>query len=145
MDAEKVIQDLNMRFAMPLKEFYKRRIIFWYDEEQEFIDKIADDLNLIDTQEHKAEILVEYKQSLNVSNAITTVNNRFKAIEEEKAKQEKELQQKTTEHVPTIEEIPQMTFNNDFKIVSNKKEVKLKLVLNDEQYEEMSVCLASRR
>ena len=42
MDAEKVIQDLNMRFAMPLKEFYKRRIIFWYDEEQEFIDKIAD-------------------------------------------------------------------------------------------------------
>ena len=38
MDAEKVIQDLNMRFAMPLKEFYKRRIIFWYDEEQEFID-----------------------------------------------------------------------------------------------------------
>lgn len=42
MDAEKVIQDLNMRFALPLKEFYKRRIIFWYDEEQEFIDKIAD-------------------------------------------------------------------------------------------------------
>ena len=42
MDADKVVQDLNMRFALPLKEFYKRRIIFWYDEEQEFIDKIAD-------------------------------------------------------------------------------------------------------
>ena len=42
MDADRVVQDLNMRFALPLKEFYKRRIIFWYDEEQEFIDKIAD-------------------------------------------------------------------------------------------------------
>ncbi len=53
-----------------------------------FIDKTVEDLNLIETQEHKAEILVEYKQTLNVSNAITTVTNRFKAIEEEKRKQE---------------------------------------------------------
>lgn len=56
-----------------------------------FIDKIVDDLNLIEIQEHKAEILVEYKQSLNVSNAITTVTNRFKAIEEEKKKQEQKI------------------------------------------------------
>lgn len=53
-----------------------------------FIDKIVDDLNLIEAQEHKTEILLEYKQSLNVSNAITTVANRFKAIEEEKKKKE---------------------------------------------------------
>lgn len=56
-----------------------------------FVDKIIDDLNLIETQEHKAEILVEYKQSLNVSQAITTVTNRFKAIEEEKKKQEQKV------------------------------------------------------
>ena len=49
-----------------------------------YIDKIIDDLKLIETQEYNAEILVEYKQSLNVSQAITAVNNRFKAIEEEK-------------------------------------------------------------
>lgn len=55
-----------------------------------FIDKIVDDLKLIETQEHKAEILVEYKQNLNISNAITTVANRFKAIEEEKKKQEEQ-------------------------------------------------------
>lgn len=30
MDAEKIIQDLNRRFAAPLTEFYKRRVIFWY-------------------------------------------------------------------------------------------------------------------
>lgn len=56
-----------------------------------FIDKIIDDLNLIDTQEHKAEILVEYKQTLNVSQAITIVTNRFKAIEEEKKRQEEKV------------------------------------------------------
>lgn len=40
MDSEKVIRDLNQRFARPLEEFYKRRIIFWYDEEREFEDKL---------------------------------------------------------------------------------------------------------
>ena len=50
------------------------------------IDKVADDLAMIETQPYKAEILVEYKKSLNVSQAILTVSNRMKAIEEEKAK-----------------------------------------------------------
>ncbi|WP_294771961.1 DUF1351 domain-containing protein [uncultured Eubacterium sp.] len=58
------------------------------EQAKAFIDKIVDDLNLIDTQEHKDEILYEYKQSLNVSNAITTVANRYKAIEEAKAREE---------------------------------------------------------
>ena len=61
------------------------------EQAKTFIDKIADDLKLIETQEHKAEILVEYKQTLNVSNAITTVTNRFKAIEEEKRKEEQKV------------------------------------------------------
>lgn len=42
MDLDTILQDLNRRFAEPLPEFYKRRIIFWYDEEREFEDKIAD-------------------------------------------------------------------------------------------------------
>lgn len=58
------------------------------EQAKTFVDKIVDDLNLIDTQEHKDEILYEYKQSLNVSNAITTVANRYKAIEEAKAREE---------------------------------------------------------
>ena len=57
-------------------------------------------LKLIDTQEHKTEILVEYKQSLNVSQAITSVTNRFKAIEEEKKRQE-ELKRKHLEEAQT--------------------------------------------
>ena len=66
------------------------------EQAKQFIDKIVDDLKLIDTQEHKTEILVEYKQSLNVSQAITSVTNRFKAIEEEKKRQE-ELKRKQLE------------------------------------------------
>ncbi len=53
-----------------------------------FIDRVCDDLSLIDSQEHKEEILYEYKQSLNVSAAITSVANRYKAIEEAKAREE---------------------------------------------------------
>ena len=40
MDTEKIQQDLARRFAEPLPEFYKRRIIVWKDEDREFIDKL---------------------------------------------------------------------------------------------------------
>ena len=40
MDTEKVTLDLNKRFSAPLPDYYKRRIIFWYDEEREFEDKL---------------------------------------------------------------------------------------------------------
>lgn len=65
-----------------------------------YLDKTMDDLKLIATQEHKSEILVEYKRSLNVSQAITTVSERFKAIEEEKQRelQEQAERQKAEEN-----------------------------------------------
>ena len=71
------------------------------EQAKQFIDKIIDDLNLIETQEHKAEILVEYKQTLNAAQSITSVTNRFKAIEEEKKRQE-ELKQRQMEEVQKI-------------------------------------------
>ncbi len=49
-----------------------------------FLDKVMESLSLIATQEHQEEILVEYKQSLNAAQAITTVSERYKRIEEEK-------------------------------------------------------------
>lgn len=58
------------------------------EQAKAFIDRVHDDLTLIDTQEHKDEILYEYKQTLNVSAAITTVANRYKAIEEAKKREE---------------------------------------------------------
>ena len=49
MDIEKVIQDLNRRFAAPLPEYYHRRIIFWHDEDREFEDKL-DEIQLDNAQ-----------------------------------------------------------------------------------------------
>ena len=49
MDTDKIIQDLNRRFAAPLPEFYQRRIIFWYDEDKEFEDKL-DEVDLVGTE-----------------------------------------------------------------------------------------------
>ena len=67
------------------------------EQAKSFIDKISDDLALIETQEHKAEILVEYKKTLNVSAAITGVTARFKAIEEEKKRIEEAQARRATE------------------------------------------------
>ena len=79
------------------------------EQAAQFVGRICDDLNLIETQEHKEEILYEYKQSLNVSGAITTVMNRYKAIEEAKAKEAErqakiEAEQKAAEKVETVVE-----------------------------------------
>lgn len=54
----------------------------------EFIAKVNDDLNLIKASDFEAETLTEYKSSLNVSSAITSVKNRkqMEAIETAKIK-----------------------------------------------------------
>ncbi|MDY6352531.1 MAG: hypothetical protein SPL57_05765 [Lachnospiraceae bacterium] len=41
MDLLAIGQELNRRFLEPLPEFYKRRIIVWYDEEKEFAEEIS--------------------------------------------------------------------------------------------------------
>ena len=70
------------------------------EQVKSYLDKTMDDLKLIALQEHKAEILFEYKRSLNVSQAITTVSERFKAIEAEKQRelQEQAERQKAEEN-----------------------------------------------
>lgn len=59
------------------------------EQAKAFIDRVCDDLNLIETQEHKEEIYLEYNGAyfLNVSGAITAVVNRHKALEEAKARE----------------------------------------------------------
>jgi Protein of unknown function (DUF1351). len=75
------------------------------EQAKAFIDRISDELELIKTQEHKEEILVEYKKSLNCAQAITTVVTRHKAIEEQKARMA-EMQarkQAEQEHMQAVE------------------------------------------
>jgi hypothetical protein len=56
------------------------------EQVDEFVGRTKSDLVLIDTQKHKAEILVEYKRSLNVSQAITTITARKEAEEAERVR-----------------------------------------------------------
>ena len=45
MSIESIQFTLRERFAAPLPEFYRRRIVFWKDEDREF-EKDVDELNL---------------------------------------------------------------------------------------------------
>ena len=123
------------------------------EQAKTFIDRICDDLCLIDTQERKDEILYEYKQSLNVSNAITTVANRYKAIEEAKAREEERKAREQAEAeaaakveavapptvepiAPPIEEEPVLTVQFTVKGTRTKlKELKEYLERNGFDYE----------
>lgn len=123
------------------------------EQAKAFLDKVNDDLTLIATQEHKTEILVEYKRTLNVSAAITSVVNRYKAIEEEKARETerqqreqaaKEVENKVEEiappvvepaiTAPTVEEAdPVLTLA--FKVTAPKSKLKeLKKFLDERNY-----------
>ena len=48
------------------------------------VERVATDLKAIDIQEDKEEVLIEYKKHLNVSEAVSTVAARHKAIQAEK-------------------------------------------------------------
>lgn len=107
-----------------------------------FIDRIADDLALIETQEFKAEIMVEFKKSLNASAAITAVMNRHKEIEDEQAKaveaeevkvvEEKAIEKVESVSAPVVEE-QELTLR--FAVTATRDKLKaLKQFLNDGGY-----------
>ncbi|MDR1246105.1 MAG: DUF1351 domain-containing protein [Clostridiales Family XIII bacterium] len=89
----------------------------------EFVDGIADGLTLIDTQEYKEEILVEYKKSLNAVSAITSVKQRHEAIEAERkraeaaaAKRAAEVEAATESEIPESEnEMPESEIPEPFR------------------------------
>lgn len=83
---------------------------------KDFIDKVNTDLATIMLQEHKEEILVEYKQNGYVLNtAIATALNRIKAVEEARRKQEELVNKR-------LEEETKATANalNNFKVDGTK-------------------------
>lgn len=114
------------------------------DNIDNFINKILDDLKLIEVQEHKAEILVEYKQTLNVSSAITTVVSRFKAIEEEKRKQE-EKQKQVIEELSKSITIPveenEFKVSDEFVIEPIKREITIRIKAFDSEAEKLKKFL----
>lgn len=59
-----------------------------------FIDKVKEDVEWINSQEHSDEILVEYYKFFNAMQAANVVNSRHKAIEEQKQRQMRMEQQR---------------------------------------------------
>lgn len=114
-------------------------IVSLKEQAKVFIDKIANDLELIEEEEHKAEILVEYKKTLNASASILEVKRRVKAIEEEKARQAKllEQKQKAAESVAKVEEVVSVTapIVEEPKVAENNIIPRVKIVLINETIE----------
>lgn len=82
------------------------------EQAKAFIDRICDDLALIDVQEHKDEILFHYKKIdgfsfLNASKSITFVAEKYRAIEAEKAK-EAERQAKAEAEAKAVEKVEEI-------------------------------------
>ena len=128
------------------------------EQAKAYIDRIESDLKLIETfTDLKAEILVEYKKSLNVSDAITGVKARAKAVQEEQARQEAEAEKRAAE-AQRVEEIkaaipeapaaveapteqtaapaPEQKFCIRFTVKGTKEQlIALKKFLNEGEYE----------
>lgn len=108
------------------------------DEVIAFVDRIVNDLELIEEEELKVDILVEYKKTLNASASILEVKRRAKAIEDEKIRQQQiaEARAKQAEAVakveevvvvsaPVVEEAPKVAepkYNMSFKIIGETKD-----------------------
>ena len=67
-----------------------------------FVENVKTDMQLIATQEHAAEIMVEYKDCLNAASSILKVNNRHKALDAEK---ERIAQSRAVEQSPMVQKV----------------------------------------
>lgn len=94
-------EQLNLNITLSVSEKNLK------EQVKTFVDRIVDDLLLISSQEHKEEILLEYKKTLNVSGSISSVLNRYKELEELKKKEEEKAQkqEQVKENVQRIERI----------------------------------------
>lgn len=72
-----------------------------------FIDKVVSDLKLIELEEYKSEILLEYNESLDFVKAKTTVIDRHKKLEAIQEKQ-KEVQLRIDEEAKIVEQVEEV-------------------------------------
>ena len=147
------LSDLNLNITLSASvKSLKRQV-------KEYFDKVIQDLALIATLEHTTEILVEYRKTLDVSDAVLTVQERHKAIaEQEKRNAEAsiiaEKQAETVEKVekavresgaeeisaPEVEEAPpegnEPVYEATFRVTGTLAQLKaLKKFLKDGGYQ----------
>lgn len=76
------------------------------EQVDEFVGKVANDLIVIEAMDDAAEILVEYRQTLDLSKSVTSVQSRKARLAEEQKRRER-LSQKKIEEVPLLEIEPE--------------------------------------
>lgn len=105
-----------------------------------FIDKVVDDIALINTQEYSDEIMYEFKKNLNVSRSIAIVKERHIALEEKQKEEienndiqsEEMIEKVESLSAPTKEEILELSF----KVRATKEKLReLKLFLENGGYD----------
>lgn len=104
------------------------------EQAKKFVDKVVDDINLINSTQFVDEIMIEYKKDLNVSRAITEVNNRHAELEKVKQQKEEQEEQKLNDKemlnridnlsAPKVEKTSEEVFEMTFKVRGTKEQLK---------------------
>lgn len=92
------------------------------EQAKTFVDKIVEDLKLINSQEYADEILIEYKKDLNVSKAICDVKDRHIALEKAKEEKENKKEQELTDEV-MLEKIESLTAPKEESVEEKQEEI----------------------
>ena len=92
------------------------------EQAKTFVDKIVEDLKLINSQEYSDEILIEYKKDLNVSKAICDVKDRHIALEKAKEEKENKKEQELTDEV-MLEKIESLTAPKEESVEEKQEEI----------------------
>lgn len=104
------------------------------EQAKKFVDKVVDDINLINSTQFVDEIMIDYKKDLNVSRAITEVNNRHAELEKVKKQKEEQVEQKLNDKemlnridnlsAPKVEKPSEEVFEMTFKVRGTKEQLK---------------------
>lgn len=86
----------------------------------EFIDRCVKDVDLINTLEHKEEILIEYKKTLKSAESIAMVMDRYKQLEEMKKEEEPKKEQVINDE-EMLKKIENLTAPKVEEIVTQKE------------------------
>lgn len=97
-----------------------------------FVDKVKNDIELIQHEDNSAEIMIEYTKHLNVSRAIIEVKERHKKLSEIVNHANKNVQNDTNEQQKETLKSPEQIYTMNFKVSGTKQQlVKLKQYLKD--------------
>ena len=96
------------------------------------LDRIKNDIELIQHEDNFAEIMIEYTKHLNVSRAIIEVKERHKKLSEIVNGANKNVQNDTNEQQKETLKAPEQIYTMNFKVSGTKQQlVKLKQYLKD--------------